>query len=79
MTIRVETGDHYTQLLVFAMVRQVYSPPQIAFWIEDTDGVFIDTLYVSLKAGTQGWNTLPWKRGRSAGSTRSPTGPIGGG
>ena len=63
MTIRVETGDHYTQELVFGMGRRVDSPPQMAFWIEDTDGAFIDTLYVSIKAGTQGWVTLPWNRG----------------
>lgn len=63
MTIRVETGDQYTQPLVFAKVRRVDSPPQIAFWIEDINGTFIDTLYVSLKAGTQGWSTLPWEKG----------------
>jgi len=63
MSITVTTGDHFTQRLVFAMVRKIDSPPQIAFWIEDIDGTFIDTLYVSLKAGTQGWNTLPWEKG----------------
>jgi len=63
MTITVKTGDHYLQPLTFVMVRRVDSPPQMAFWIEDTDGGFIDTLYVSLKAGTQGWTTLPWEKG----------------
>jgi hypothetical protein len=55
ITLSFEKGGHYTQQTkVFGLINMDLTP-QIAVWIEDTDGHYVDTLYVTKKAGTQGW------------------------
>ncbi len=50
-----EKGEHYAQpTKVFGLIPMDLTP-QIAVWIEDPDGHYVDTLYVTEKAGTQGW------------------------
>jgi hypothetical protein len=52
-------GAHYTHPLKINRLITIKTTPQIAVWIEDTDGRYVDTLYVTKKAGTQGWRTSP--------------------
>ncbi len=40
--------------------------PQMAFWLEDTSGKFIATIYVTRKSGTQSWHGLGSVRRQSA-------------
>jgi hypothetical protein len=55
ITLSFEKGERYTQpTKVFGLITMDLTP-QIAVWIEDTDGRYVDTLYVTEKAGTQGW------------------------
>lgn len=59
ITVRFETGDHYKHPLRINKLITIKTTPQIAVWIEDLDGRYIDTLYVTRRAGTQGWRTSP--------------------
>jgi hypothetical protein len=55
ITLSFKKGGHYTQpTKVFGLIPMDLTP-QIAVWIEDTDGNYIETLFVTEKAGTQGW------------------------
>jgi hypothetical protein len=55
ITVGFEAGEHYKQPVKIMKLITIKMPPQIAVWIEDPDGKYIDTLYVTEKAGTQGW------------------------
>jgi len=59
ITVRFEAGEDYTHPLKINRLITVNTTPQIAVWIEDTDGRYIDTLYVTRRAGTQTWRTSP--------------------
>jgi hypothetical protein len=52
-------GAHYTHPLKINWLITIKTTPQIAVWIEDTDGRYIDTLYVTKKSGTQAWRSSP--------------------
>ncbi len=54
--IRVETGEEYLHkfvLIPFLPFIGPNTPPQIAFWAEDQDGNYLETIYVSKKAATR--------------------------
>lgn len=42
------------------------NPPQIAVWLEDTDGHYLGTLYASKKIATQGWVSAGGNRRKEA-------------
>lgn len=55
ITLSFEKGEHYYQpTKIFGLIT-IDLTPQIAVWIQDTYGHYVDTLYVTEKAGTQGW------------------------
>lgn len=55
ITLIFEKGANYSHPLELNRLMTVETTPQIAVWIEDTDGTYIDTLFVTEKSGTQGW------------------------
>lgn len=55
----VEGGEHYTHPLKIMKFITVKTTPQIAVWIEDIDGKYIETIYVTERAGTQNWRKTP--------------------
>jgi hypothetical protein len=59
ITLAVEGGDHYSHKLKVMKVLSVKTTPQIAVWIEDTEGNYIETIYVTGRAGTQSWRKTP--------------------
>ncbi len=59
ISVRFEAGAHYKHPLKINRIITIKTTPQIAVWIEDTDGLYIDTLYVTKRAGTQAWRTSP--------------------
>lgn len=59
ITLRVEAGTHYRHPLKINRLITIKTTPQIAVWIEDVDGRYVDTLYVTKRAGTQAWRTSP--------------------
>jgi len=59
ITLIVEGGEHYTHMLKVMKFFKVKTTPQIAVWIEDTDGNYVETIYVTKRAGTQDWRKTP--------------------
>ncbi len=59
ITLVFEKGEHYTHALKINRLITVNTTPQIAVWIEDLDGRYIETLYVTRRAGTQSWRKSP--------------------
>jgi hypothetical protein len=59
ITLSCEKGEHYIHPLKINPLITIKTTPQIAVWVEDIDGRYIDTLYVTKKAGTQGWRSSP--------------------
>ena len=55
ITVSFEAGEHYKEPHKIFRIITIMLTPQIAVWIEDPDGRYIETLYVTEKAGTQGW------------------------
>jgi hypothetical protein len=54
-TLVFEKGENYSHPLEINKFMTTETTPQIAVWIEDTNGRYIDTLFVTKKGGTQGW------------------------
>ncbi|MBN2224877.1 MAG: hypothetical protein JW765_09410 [Deltaproteobacteria bacterium] len=69
ITLSFEKGEHYTHPLKINRLITIKTTPQVAVWIEDLDGNYIETLYVTKKSGTQGWRSSP---DLPAGSIRRP-------
>jgi len=42
------------------------NPPQIAVWVEDTDGTYVTTLFATKKIATQGWSGSDGNRRKEA-------------
>jgi hypothetical protein len=59
ITLAFEKGDRFIYTLKLMKLIPIKLPPQIAVWIEDPDGNYIETLYVTKKGGTQGWRGQP--------------------
>jgi len=59
ITLGFEKGESFIHILKLMNFIPIKLPPQIAVWIEDLDGNYIETLYVTEKGGTQGWRGQP--------------------
>jgi hypothetical protein len=48
LIIKIEKGKHWThRLKLIPFVLELDTPPQIVVWIEDVDGKYVDTLFVT--------------------------------
>lgn len=54
--IMVKAGDEWKHPFDLFLGIKKQNPPQIAIWIEDMEGNYLTTFYVSYKAGTQSWS-----------------------
>ncbi|MEO0367825.1 MAG: hypothetical protein AAF197_03460 [Pseudomonadota bacterium] len=52
LLVDVKAGDSYTGLGPVVMGVQITTVPQMAIWVEDLDGKYIETLYVTKKGAT---------------------------
>jgi len=59
ITIEVTAGEHFIHDMRIGRFLTIHNPPTTAFWIEDMDGNYIETLYVTEKAGTGVWKKTP--------------------
>ena len=59
VTLAFEKGANFIHVLKIIKVITIKLPPQFAVWIEDPDGNYVETLYVTEKGGTQGWKAKP--------------------
>ncbi len=60
--IEVKVGDEWKHPFDLFLGIKKQNPPQIAIWIEDLEGNYLTTLYVSYRAGTQSWSGNSKKR-----------------
>jgi hypothetical protein len=59
ITVEIEEGPSYLHRLKVLPLIRVKSPPQIAVWLETESGEFLETLYVTSRAGTNSWRSAP--------------------
>ena len=64
--IYVEKGDNWLHDFPLFLGIKLKNPPQIAIWIEDMNGNYISTIYVSRKAATQSWQSSGGNRRKEA-------------
>jgi len=84
VTIEATAGEYWENSFKVALVKTIKTTPQIALWIEDTEGKYLDTLYVTEKFAKQTWTnkqdityrpeSLPyWMHKRAAAGQQPPT------
>jgi hypothetical protein len=61
--VSLSPGPDYSHKVKFGLVSMTITP-QIAIWVESADGAYVDTIYVSGKAGSAKWS--------AAGGARRP-------
>jgi hypothetical protein len=59
VTLAFEKGESFIHPLKILKVITINLPPQVAVWVEDPNGKYLETLYVTESAGTQGWSGQP--------------------
>jgi len=59
LTVDLEQGEHYIHKMKILPLITIKSPPQIAIWLADTKGNYVETLFVSRKTATQKWSKAP--------------------
>lgn len=59
LTVDLEQGEHYIHKMKILPFINIKSPPQIAIWLEDSKGNYVETLFVSRKTATQKWSKAP--------------------
>jgi hypothetical protein len=55
LRIDIQTGDHWLHDYPLFLGLKKKNPPQFAIWLEDTDGNYVSTLFVTYKIATEGW------------------------
>ena len=59
LQIHIEEGEHYLHRVPVFLFIAVKAPPQFALWIEDMDGKFIKTLFVTSRTALADWRKAP--------------------
>lgn len=62
----VEQGDQWLHDFSLFMGIKKKNPPQIAVWVEDTEGKYLATVYASYKIATQSWQAAGGNRRKEA-------------
>ncbi len=57
--IHVTPGPHYEHRMRILPLIRIKNNPQMAVWVEDSDGRFLQTLYVTERIGSQSWRKAP--------------------
>ena len=66
LSVSIEAGDGWLHDYPLFLGIKKKNPPQIAVWLEDTDGRYLGTLYASKKIATQGWVSAGGNRRKEA-------------
>ncbi|MCK4258917.1 MAG: hypothetical protein KAX49_08065 [Halanaerobiales bacterium] len=53
--ISVKQGDHYYHTMKWLNLIPIKNSPQMAFWLEDTSGKYISTIYVTSRSALSKW------------------------
>lgn len=65
-SVCVEAGEGWLHDYPLFLGINKKNPPQIAIWLEDSDGRYLATLYASKKIATQGWVSAGGNRRKEA-------------
>lgn len=66
LKIVVEEGDAWLHDYPLFLGMKKKNPPQLAIWIEDTEGHYVATVYATHKIATQSWQAAGGNRRREA-------------
>ncbi len=66
LQIRIEQGSAYLHDFPLFLGIKTKNAPQIAVWVEDLQGEYLSTVYVSRKIATQGWVMAKGNRRKEA-------------
>lgn len=64
--VRIEAGKEWLHDFPVFLGISKKNPPQIAIWLEDTEGNYLSTIYVSHKIATQSWQMAGGNRRKEA-------------
>lgn len=64
--IEVEAGENWIHEFPMFLGIKKDNPPQFAIWLEDIDGKYLSTVYVTEKIATQGWISSNGNRRKEA-------------
>lgn len=64
--IRIEQGEEWLHEFPLFLGINKKNPPQIAIWLEDVQGNFLSTVYVTHKIATQSWQASGGNRRKEA-------------
>lgn len=64
--VRIEQGDEWLHDFPLFMGISRKNPPQIAIWVEDINGKYLSTVYVTHKIATQSWMASGGNRRKEA-------------
>lgn len=66
LKVTVEKGDSWLHDFPLFLGISKKNPPQIAIWLEDMDGAYLSTVYVTHKIATQSWQAAGKSRRKEA-------------
>ncbi|MBD3289754.1 hypothetical protein GF337_13185 [candidate division KSB1 bacterium] len=55
----VAEGEHWEHSFRVFWIIKVTNQPQMAFWLEDSSGNYVSTIYVTHRTATQDWRSAP--------------------
>ncbi|MFC1489771.1 hypothetical protein ACFL6K_01030 [Candidatus Latescibacterota bacterium] len=64
LVISVQKGDSWSSVIEGGLFSKKSNAPQMAFWLEDMDGKFKATLYVTRQTAVQDWPDKSYREGR---------------
>ena len=66
LKVRIEQGSAWLHDFPLFLGLKTKNPPQMAVWIEDTEGRYLSTVYATRKIATQGWSASQGNRRKEA-------------
>jgi len=66
LKVEIEAGEHWLHDFPLFLGISKKNPPQFAIWIEDMEGNYLSTLFVSNKIATEGWQANNGNRRKEA-------------
>ncbi|MDZ7340722.1 MAG: hypothetical protein ONB27_05150 [candidate division KSB1 bacterium] len=70
ISVTVKPGAHWRHSFRIMGLIKVTNQPQMAFWLEDSEGNYLTTLYVTYRTAVQAWRSSP---GEKKGEIRRPS------
>jgi hypothetical protein len=74
--VSVTPGKAWLHSHPFFLCFTFQTPPQYAIWIEDENGTYVNTIFVTHKAATQGWVASPGEKVPEGGIRRPESLPV---